>query len=206
MLLLATIGRWLHVWQGHPTIEKFSIQNPRVRWHFCGVSQSWRARGASGKRPLKHLFTFSCAHNSTLLVSSAGWKRSQCLSLIEWGRECILYWQCCSSWMKRFSYSLFNRWNMPCKLFLRVGRHKKGGIVTESRSESVKLLFPLPSSWLLSQYLVFSHGCTKWWAGLSLKIWPLWTRPLSMTWSTWRPASDTVSKSRRLSVVRAVGK
>jgi hypothetical protein len=23
---------------GHPTIEKFSIQNLRVKWHFCGVS------------------------------------------------------------------------------------------------------------------------------------------------------------------------
>jgi hypothetical protein len=26
--------------QGHPVIEKFSIQNPRVVWHFCGVSQN----------------------------------------------------------------------------------------------------------------------------------------------------------------------
>jgi hypothetical protein len=25
--------------KGHPTIEKFSIQNPRVKWHFCEVSQ-----------------------------------------------------------------------------------------------------------------------------------------------------------------------
>jgi hypothetical protein len=23
---------------GHPAIEKFRIQNPRVKWHFCGVS------------------------------------------------------------------------------------------------------------------------------------------------------------------------
>jgi hypothetical protein len=26
--------------QGHTAIEKFSIQNPRVKWHFCWVSQT----------------------------------------------------------------------------------------------------------------------------------------------------------------------
>jgi hypothetical protein len=158
---------------------------------------SWSER-KTAPQALVHIL-MSCAHNFTLLVSSAGWKRSQCLSLIEWGRECILYWQYCSPWMTRFSYSLFNRWNMPCKLFVRVGRHKRWNCDRVSVCSIATVLVAVAISGV-------SHAFTKWWAGLSLNIWPLWRRPLSMTWSSWRPAPDIVSKSRRLSVVRAVGK
>jgi hypothetical protein len=42
--IVARTGHWhseyqKHDSQGLPAIEKFSIQNHRVKWHFCGVSQ-----------------------------------------------------------------------------------------------------------------------------------------------------------------------
>jgi hypothetical protein len=33
-----TVDHWIFVLWGHPANEKFSIQNPRVKWHFYGVS------------------------------------------------------------------------------------------------------------------------------------------------------------------------
>jgi hypothetical protein len=46
--------------QGHPAIEKFSIQNPRVKWRFCGVTEAsypsnvTRQNSTSKKTPKRH--------------------------------------------------------------------------------------------------------------------------------------------------------
>jgi hypothetical protein len=47
--------------QGHLAIEKFSIQNPRVKWHFCGVSQAFLVGGIQKV--------------ATVLTSSIRWRR-----------------------------------------------------------------------------------------------------------------------------------
>jgi hypothetical protein len=41
---------WLNI-LGHPVIEKIRIQNPRVKWHFCGVSLKSRMIRFHSMRP-----------------------------------------------------------------------------------------------------------------------------------------------------------